>query len=70
MRSFKTWIRQFESEDSYIGDLAKDMRRDKEFPVTRDWRSMLRHLENKHACREAKEAFVSAYGIYKREEQA
>lgn len=65
--SFKVWIRKYEGDSSPIGDLASDVKRDKQFPVTHDWRKMLRHLESRQADCLAKLAFLEAYRIYTEE---
>ena len=33
--SFKTWIKKFKCEDTPIGDLARDIKIDKTFPLSR-----------------------------------
>ena len=48
--TFKTWIKQFKGEDSPLGDLAEDIYRDKSFPYTYKFETMIYHLMNHNAC--------------------
>jgi uncharacterized protein YozE (UPF0346 family) len=65
---FKEWIMQFEKDDSPIGDLAKDIKRDKQFPSNKDYKSILDYLESNRACYGEIEAFEHAFEIYKEDQ--
>ena len=67
MKNFKEWIRQFESEDSVLGDLAYDIWRDDSFPKSNSKKIILNHMTDQEACDEAKEAFADAFEIYTEE---
>ena len=65
--TFYDWmIRNYEGENSPRGDLADDMKRDKEFtnssPNTEDW--IRWHLFLNNACRECIDAFKDCWKIY------
>lgn len=62
--SFKTWIKQFREVDAPIGDLARDIKGDKEFPLSTKKEEMYDYLHRKQACAEAKEAFEEAFSKY------
>lgn len=62
--SFRKWIEQFNEDDSPIGDLARDIQHDKEFPDSEDYEELTDHLKNNGACSGAKNAFKEAYKIF------
>ena len=66
--SFKTWIKQFQGEDSPLGDLAEDIDRDKSFPCTDKFEKMISHLVNHNACEECIREFSEAYIEYMTDE--
>ena len=66
--TFKTWIKQFQGEDTPIGDLADDIQRDKNFPATRDFKKMTSYLINHNACEDCIREFAGAYIEYMTEE--
>jgi len=64
---FSEYMRQFEREDSPRGDLARDMR-DSPMPELLTYREYIRFLKaEKHACKEAVEAFKECHREYVRE---
>lgn len=64
---FKEWIMQFEKDNSPIGDLAKDIKQDEQFPYTKDYKSILNYLESQNACDGAIKAFKHAFRIYSKD---
>lgn len=62
--TFKTWIKQFKGEDSPLGDLAEDIYRDKSFPYTYKFETMIYHLMNHNACDDCIREFSGAYINY------
>jgi uncharacterized protein YozE (UPF0346 family) len=59
--NFKEWIIKFQNKQTPKGDLARDVKSDKSFPVTSDQQEMLDYLYRKGACEEAKSVFKKAY---------
>jgi uncharacterized protein YozE (UPF0346 family) len=66
-QSFKTWIKKFQNDDSPLGDLAQDIRVDKEFPSFCSKNRLMSYLMSKNACDEALTVFEKAYEAYSRE---
>lgn len=67
---FFDWvIKTYSGKDNPRGDLAGDMKRDKEFPRVDDKEVILTHLWRRHACSEAIAAFESAWRQYKRKQK-
>lgn len=62
--TFKEWIAKYEKQNKPIGDLARDIARDKEFPDTNDCEKVLGYLHENHACDGAIDAFKSAWRRY------
>ena len=62
--SFRKWIKQYERQDSYFGDLADDINRDNKFPKSDNFSTLLNHLISKRACAECVQTFVEAYKEY------
>lgn len=44
--TFKKWLSKFESVDLPIGDLARDVSNDSNFPTSEDYRVLYRYLES------------------------
>jgi uncharacterized protein YozE (UPF0346 family) len=65
--SFVKWLRQFEGEESPVGDLARDIRRDKEFPKTKGHKGIREYLEGRNACEECLNAFEVVWEKYTKE---
>lgn len=63
--TFRQWIitRRINS-DTPVGDLARDIKDDKNFPNTYDYSEMIGYLKYKGACKEARKAFREAFNIY------
>ena len=64
--SFYEWlIKKYAGVDNWIGDLAEDAQRDRDFPrALRDREPILRYLCMKHACSGCLEAFKTAFRRY------
>jgi hypothetical protein len=60
--SFKDWIARYENEDSPIGDLARDMARDKRLPE--EYKDLRKHMVRMGACEEALQAATAANKRY------
>ena len=66
MKYFKTWlIDNYLKVDNYLGDLAKDIKYDKDFLKTNDENKIYDYLESCGACKECLNTFKEAYKIYK-----
>ena len=59
--TFKTWIKDFEDDDTPFGDLARDIKIDEEFPVTKKFEKIARHLRDLNACQGAMRTFGEAF---------
>ena len=66
--TFKTWMKQFRNEHSLFGDLAKDMKGDKEFPCSKKFEKNADYLISKRACHETMDTFAEAFLQYFMEE--
>ncbi len=63
--SFKTWLDQFKSENTPIGDLSRDVNLDSEFPSTSTSKQeILGHLATQGASPEAIQTFEKAWDLY------
>lgn len=68
---FVTWLKKFESEESAIGDLARDVKADidtnfSEFPIGENDHDAIRdHLYDAGASDAALETFEKAWARYK-----
>jgi len=52
-KSFYSWLLQFKNDYTAIGDLARDVNRDSEFPRRSiSYRYLKKYFESKHACLE------------------
>ena len=61
---FNQWLKQFAGQQNAIGDLARDVMRDRTAPVLnsrQDWRL---HLSDRNACDGALDAFERAWAKY------
>ena len=61
---FAKWIMRYKEDNSPIGDLARDISDDKDFPKTKSKKKILEYLESKDACDGAISAFISAWEAY------
>nr|WP_304364513.1 sterile alpha motif-like domain-containing protein [Methanosarcina sp. KYL-1] len=64
---YKDWIKKFENESSPIGDLARDIIHDKNFPKSKSKSYILRYLYNKPACKDAIDTFTKSWDLYRKE---
>lgn len=65
MKYFKTWlIDNYLKVDNYLGDLAKDIKYDKDFSRTNDENKIYDYLKNSGACKECLDTFKEAYKMY------
>lgn len=62
--TFKTWIVRFKGVDLPIGDLAKDIVSDEDFPNEDYFSDIYDHLRSKHANSICLETFVAAWNYY------
>lgn len=62
--TFKTWLANFKEVDLPIGDLAKDILGDEEFPDDDYFGDILDHLQSRRACPEAIETFSTVWNFY------
>ncbi len=71
--TFKKWIKHFIDVDRPIGDLAKEISRDKKFPnltsKKSDYQKGISYLESLRASRDAILAFKNAWTFYYHEEK-
>ena len=61
---FSEWLKQFSGQQNAIGDLARDVLRDRTAPTLssrQDWRL---HLDSRNACDGALDAFELAWKRY------
>lgn len=65
--TFENWIKTKKSENNAVGDLARDVSEDKNFPQTNKQSDVLYYLESVGACCEAIDTFKEAWGIYENE---
>ena len=67
-KSFYSWLLQFKNDYTAIGDLARDVNRDSEFPRRSiSYRYLKKYFESKHACDAAMNVFMEAFTQYKSE---
>lgn len=65
---FKTWILNFENEDTARGDLAYDIMRDEEFPMTNDYDEICEHLFFRDAEQIVLDVFDDVWNQYSKDE--
>ena len=61
---FSEWLKQFAGQQNAIGDLARDVLRDRTAPTLnsrQDWRL---HLDSRNACNGALDVFERAWAKY------
>ena len=63
--SFKTWSKKFLNENSPMGDLARDIKQDTNFPSYRCKKHIAEYLCDNHACDAALKVFDKMYEEYK-----
>jgi hypothetical protein len=67
-KSFYSWLSQFKNGSTSVGDLARDVRFDKEFPRHSDSCKYLRdYLESMGACDSTMSIFEEAFSHYEQD---
>lgn len=67
-KSFYSWLMQFKNDDTAVGDLARDVRTDSEFPRRSiSYRHLKKYLESKQAVDVVMNVFMEAFTQYKSE---
>lgn len=70
-KPFYSWLLQFKDDNTAIGDLSRDVRRDREFPRrATSYRHLNDYLESKHACDAVMNVFENAFAQYEAEKMA
>ena len=64
-KTYKAWIKKFLNDDNPIGDLARDIKIDKTFPLSRRKATIEDYLFSKHACSGAMDAFYDSFDLYR-----
>lgn len=62
--NFKSWILKFKDVNLPIGDLAREIYPDSNFPTTSDKQEIYNYLKNTNACDEILEIFDHAFDYY------
>ena len=62
--TFFEYMMRFVKKDSPSGDLARDMNRDKDFPMSNDRDEIMNHLRSKGACYDCLNTFDRCYRLY------
>ena len=62
--NFKQWLAQFKTNDTPLGDLARDVQDDRNFPLQGDEISFTMYLQEKKASKECMEVFGEAFERY------
>ncbi|MBG9786913.1 hypothetical protein ABD74_04530 [Brevibacillus laterosporus] len=62
--TFKEWLAHFEFVDRPIGDLAKDVKKNDNFPETNDYNELLNYIESSAKHRNVIETFENAWSYY------
>lgn len=66
--TFTKWLKSFQEDNTPLGDLARDVSSDKDFPKTKSSKKILEYLESKGACDGAISAFKDAWESYTAEQ--
>ena len=61
---FSEWLKQFIGQQSAIGDLARDVLRDRTAPALNSRQEWRLHLDSRNACDGALDAFELAWKRY------
>jgi len=67
--NFKEWLMHFKNVNLPIGDLAKEIERDENFPNTSDKEIILEHLESHNAMDGVINTFEYVYAFYKEDKK-
>ncbi len=62
--TFVDWLSRHVNRDTPLGDLARDVSRDKEFPMSNSKEDIRNHLHRKNACQDAISTFNQAWASY------
>lgn len=62
--TFRRFLRQYRSQNSALGDLAADVRLDRNFPDVRSWKTLERYLSRVGASHNALETARRAWALY------
>ncbi len=62
--SFEVWVTRFETDNSPVGDLARDILADDEFTVVNERKAIRNYLIERNASNGSVMAFEKAWGIY------
>ena len=66
-KSFYSWLQQFKSDETPLGDFARDTKADKDFPYqATSYKHIHDYLESKRACAEVLDIFNKSYEQYKK----
>ena len=66
-KSFYSWLQQFKSDETPLGDFARDTKADKDFPYhATSYKHIHDYLESKRACAEVLDIFNESYEQYKK----
>ena len=63
-RTFKQWVKRYENRDNPMGDLARDIADDSEFPDTTDLAVISFYLMRQHPCQNCVDVFRTACKRY------
>ena len=61
---FSEWLKQFSGQQNAIGDLARDVLRDRTAPALNGRQEWRLHLDSRNACDGALDAFERAWKRY------
>ncbi len=64
MMSFRVWTRQFIDDNNAIGDLARDIDDDSNFPKKNDYNTLLNYLKDRNACDNAIQTLKESWYQY------
>jgi len=64
MISFRIWTRQFIEDNNAIGDLARDIEDDSNFPKKNDYNTLLDYLKESNACDSAIDTLKESWNEY------
>ena len=67
--SFAKWLIQFAEENSTLGDLARDVAKDKNFPRSRRYETICSYLEDSGASDACMNVFEEAWEKFDRKEK-
>lgn len=67
--SFTAWLKLQRRRNDSVGDLARDICRDPDWPQGRTWRAFAAYLAERNACEGAQEALDRAWGEHQQHRQ-